>query len=72
MVKSDVLMEGTYVLDPTDPSLTLVDPINLDIDDNGLRFTAGLRLKLAIVTLHADYTFQKYNLLSVGFGFSVR
>ena len=72
LVKSDVLMEGTYVLDPTDPSLTLVDPINLNFDDNGLRFTAGLRLKLAIVTLHADYTFQKYNLLSIGFGFSVR
>ena len=34
--------------------------------------TAGMRLKLAIFTLHADYTVQKYDVLTVGFGFSVR
>jgi len=72
MIDSDFLMEGTYVLDPTDPTLTLEDPISLNFNDSGARVTPGLRLKLGIVTLHADYTFQKYNLLSFGLGFSVR
>ncbi len=48
------------------------DPVNLDFPLNGFRATAGVRLKLAIFTLHADYTLQKYSTLTVGFGFSVR
>jgi hypothetical protein len=34
--------------------------------------TAGFRLKLAILTLHTDYTLQKYSCLTVGLGFAVR
>ena len=51
---------------------TLVDPVSLSSSISGPRATAGLRLKLAIFTLHGDYTFQRYNTLTVGFGFSVR
>ncbi len=52
--------------------LTLVDPINLEFDSNGIRATAGLRIKLAIFTFHADYTAQEYNIISGGFGIALR
>lgn len=73
-VSSDMKMTGTYNIEtdiPGDP-LVLTDPINQTFDSSGARATLGMRLKLAIVTLHADYTVQQYNTLSVGFGFSVR
>ncbi len=50
-----------------------VDPISLDFKEGGgPRLTAGMRLKLAIITFHVDYTVQKYDVLTVGFGFNVR
>ena len=48
------------------------DPINFDFKASSLRATAGLRIKLAILTIHGDYTLQEYNTLTVGVGFSVR
>ncbi len=52
--------------------VTLVDPINISSSVSGPRMTAGLRLKFAVFTLHGDYTFQRYNTLTVGFGITVR
>jgi hypothetical protein len=54
------------------PGVTLVDPVSISSSSSGPRVTAGLRLKLAVFTIHGDYTFQKYNTLTVGFGISVR
>lgn len=51
---------------------TLVDPINISSSVSGPRLTAGMRLKFAVFTLHGDYTFQRYNTLTVGFGITVR
>lgn len=48
------------------------NPIDLDYAASGPRVTAGFRLKLAILTLHADYTLQKYNALTAGIGLSIR
>jgi hypothetical protein len=46
---------------------------NLDIENySGLRATIGFRVKLAVVTIHADYTRAQYNVLSAGLGFSFR
>lgn len=73
IAKSKLAMKGTYdinddgVADPNE-----VDPLDLDFSASGLRTTAGFRLKLAVLTLHADYTLQKYNCLTVGIGISVR
>lgn len=39
---------------------------------SGLRANIGLRIKLAIITIHADYTRAQYNVLSAGLGISVR
>jgi hypothetical protein len=39
---------------------------------SGLRANIGFRLKLAIVTIHFDYTRAQYNVLTTGLGFSFR
>jgi hypothetical protein len=63
--KYDVNSDGTYQANE-------IDPIKLGFAASGPRVTAGFRLKLAVITLHADYTLQKYNALTVGFGINVR
>ena len=52
--------------------LTLENPVDLEFDSNGVRATVGLRIKLAILTFHADYTAQEYNIISGGFGIAIR
>lgn len=71
IVKSNLAMKGTYDLDE-DGTPESTDPVNLDFSTSGLRATGGLRLKLAVFTLHADYTLSKYNALTAGFGINVR
>jgi hypothetical protein len=45
----------------------------LDIKNfSGLRANVGFRLKLAIFTIHVDYTRAQYNVLTTGLGFSFR
>lgn len=64
--------------DPLDPTSkrkvvrVLKDPINLEGALSGLRATAGFRLKLAVVTIHADYTFAEYSVASLGIGLHVQ
>lgn len=65
-------MLGEYDIYPgVVPPLT--DPIAIEQSGTGgFRTTFGARLKLAIITLHADYTIREYNTLTVGLGFSFR
>lgn len=74
VAKSNLAMKGTYKInresDPED--LFLEDPLDLSFSASGPRVTAGFRLKLAVFTLHADYTLQKYSSLTAGVGISVR
>ena len=75
IVKSGLQMKGDYIVDEFPgvlPPQTVSDPVDLDLSTTSPRFTLGMRLKLAILTLNADYTFQKYKTLNVGIGFSVR
>jgi hypothetical protein len=49
------------------------DFANMDIDNfSGLRANIGFRLKLAVITIHADYTKAQYNVFSTGLGISFR
>ncbi len=51
----------------------ITNPINLAPPSETMtNATLGLRLKLAIFTLHAQYAFQKYPVASAGFGISFR
>jgi hypothetical protein len=68
---SNLDMKGTYDLDD-DGVVDATDPVALDFSTSGFRATGGLRLKLAVFTLHGDYTLGQYNALNVGFGINVR
>lgn len=74
IAKSNIALKGSYDInddgDKTDQFEK--NPIDLQFAASGLRGTAGMRLKLAVFTFHADYTLQKYKCLTVGFGISVR
>jgi hypothetical protein len=69
--KSKIAVKGTYDVDE-DGTGDVVNPVNLKFGASGPRMTAGFRLKLAILTLHADYTLQKYSAFTAGIGFAVR
>ncbi|MEP5612595.1 MAG: DUF6588 family protein [Cyclobacteriaceae bacterium] len=51
---------------------TFVDPLSFDFTSTGPRINLGFRLKLLILTLHADYAIQKYSTLTTGIGISIR
>ncbi len=71
---ADMAMLGEYRVtnEGSGSTETLVDPIDLSFAQNSPRATLGLRVKLSVITLHGDYTLQKYNTLSAGIGVSVR
>ena len=61
--------------DPNDDTISdeIKDPISLKFSEgNTPRVTVGARVKLLILTFHADYTIQKYSTFSAGIGLSVR
>lgn len=68
IAKSKLAMLGDYDINGTN----VKDPVDLSFAASGMRVTTGMRLKLAVFTFSADYTVQKYNALTVGFGISVR
>jgi hypothetical protein len=71
MAKSTLKVKGDFDLN-NDGTTDIKDPVAVEGTANGARVTAGLRLKLAVLTLHGDYTIQKYKTLTVGVGIAVR
>ena len=74
-VSSNLKMNGTYIIeDELDPQLTfsVTDPININYIENSFRVTGGIKFKFGPVTLHGDYTWQAYHIVSAGLGFSFR
>lgn len=77
-INSTLKMTGTYIIEGTVPingqdvpaTAVLVDPLDISFASAGPRLTTGARIDLLILTLHADYTFQEYNTLTLGLGFS--
>lgn len=65
---TDFTLAGTFETDAG----TFVDPINFDYSSAGPRINVGMRLKLLILTIHADYAIQKYNTFTAGIGLSIR
>ena len=73
IARSNLAMKGTYdINEDGEVGPNELDPLDLRFSASGFRTTAGMRLKLAVLTLHADYTLQKYKCLTVGLGISVR
>jgi len=53
--------------------INMTDPIKINPPSEVMtNATLGIRLKLTVVTLHAQYAFQKYPVASAGFGISFR
>jgi hypothetical protein len=71
-VSSNVDITGTFTVPATVGSFTLKDPLSMELSNTGAKLTAGLRLKFGPIYLSGDYTLQKYNALTVGFGVAVR
>ena len=79
---TEIALEGNF---PT-PTLAGVNPqynntgvktganfTGISIENfSGLRANIGFRIKLAVITIHADYTRAQYNVLSAGLGLSFR
>jgi hypothetical protein len=71
-VGSNVSITGTYrVTTGVLAGTSITNPFANDYSNSSLKFTTGLRLKFGPVYFNGDYTLQKYNALTVGFGFSV-
>ncbi len=71
---------STFTLDNPlfpDPSanpapVRLKNPFSTTYKNNGMKLTAGMRLKLGPIYFSGDYTVQSYNVLTVGFGLAIR
>ena len=87
MTQSNLKMNGNYpipTLDPNDPLNTIVtdesavqDPIDIEIKNSdgstsAPRYNVGMRFKFTVITLHFDYTYANYSVITVGFGVSLR
>lgn len=73
IAKSNVAVDGWWDFDDDkNQDSQEVNPVDLDYSASGFKMTGGFRLKLAVFTLHADYTLQKYQAFTVGFGINVR
>lgn len=48
------------------------DPIDVDINYSSFNASVGLRLKLALFTMHAAYVYQDYSMYNLGIGVSFR
>ncbi len=71
-VSSNVDITGNFTVPAGASSFLIKDPLALGLSNSGAKLTTGLRLKFGPVYLSGDYTLQKYNALTVGFGFSIR
>ncbi len=56
----------------TDLGADAIDPISFSYSSGSPKLNFGARLKLLIITIHAEYAFQDYNTLTAGVGLSVR
>ena len=77
----DLSMTGNYPTlgDPVQSGNTykmkiknITNPINFKSSEVMANATLGFRLKLAVISVHAQYEFQKYPVASAGFGFTFR
>ncbi|GAB4247083.1 MAG: hypothetical protein Tsb0034_26160 [Ekhidna sp.] len=67
----DVL--GNFTYRQNGEVVTFVDPLSLEFDGGSSpRINLGMRIKLLVLTLHAEYAIQKYNVFTLGAGLSIR
>jgi hypothetical protein len=77
-------VDGYIPLPTVDPDISTTEPVYTDAgvveevqginikNFSGLRVNVGGRLKFGVFTIHADYTYADYNVLTAGIGVSFR
>ncbi|MEP6733945.1 MAG: DUF6588 family protein [Chryseolinea sp.] len=68
--KTSADAKGSYIIPST--NVALKDPVSLDFSSKSARISAGMRLNLGPVYLNGEYVLQKYSMVSVGIGVSIR
>jgi len=63
-------LQGTSFV--VDESTAIKDPVNMEIKSTDVRLNAGFRIKMAVITLHFDYTYANYSIATAGLGISLR
>lgn len=71
-INTKVNINGTFDIDTNTTPFSITDPVSMTIKNKSMCFTAGMRLKLGPIYFVGDYTVQKYKMLNVGIGFSIR
>ncbi len=66
---SSFKLNGTFDMPGSGPTL---DPINFAYDVTGFDFNIGSRLRLGIISIHADYTVGDYQTFTLGLGVNFR
>ena len=70
---SSFKVNGIFEYEEGVQTARIVDPVDLQFSGGSSpRINAGLRIKLLVLTLHAEYAIQKYNTLTLGAGISIR
>ncbi len=69
---SNVDITGTFNIQTTTVPFSVTNPLAMETTNNSGRLTGGLRLKFGPVYFSGDYTLQKYDVFTMGFGFAVR
>lgn len=69
--KSSLSLENYSYTDPATGLTAQVNGFSID-GANKTRFLAGIRLLLAVINLHADYSFSKYPVATAGVGITFR
>ncbi|MEO9483754.1 MAG: DUF6588 family protein [Ekhidna sp.] len=75
IASSSLDVKGTFTYRDTNSGAegVVTDPVALSFSGGSSpRINAGLRLKLLILTIHAEYAIQKYNTFTAGVGISIR
>lgn len=73
IVKTNFDVTGDYTIEAASTDTFVIsDPVGIDFKNNSMRLTAGMRINLGPIYFSGDYTLQKYNTLTVGFGCTVR
>ena len=66
---TDFSMKGNYEIQS---GTVYTDPISIKSNNGSMRANVGMRLKILILTISAEYAIQEYNTLTAGIGIAVR
>ena len=69
---SDFNVTGDYLIENGIETISVTDPIKVSYNNSNFDFNVGLRLRLGVIGLHADYSVGEYSSITAGFGINFR